>query len=104
MWRPEKYMVFFEDNEFTKIRKVRLEEKRVCSPSPSIQEVILPMQRGIPSHVETESHSSCPKPDGDPKTNDNENPEGEEIQQSDHGEDPHNYDAPPPPSPVRRSH
>ncbi|KAK1630999.1 hypothetical protein QYE76_005314 [Lolium multiflorum] len=47
---------------------------------------------------------SGPQPDGDPETNDNANPEGEENHQSDNEEDPHNNNAPPPPSPVRRSH
>jgi hypothetical protein len=96
--------VFFEDNEVNEIRKIDLEEKRVCAPSPIIQKVVLPMQRRITSNVETEPHSSGPQPDGDPETNDNANPEGEENHQSDNEEDPHNNDAPPPPSPVRRSH
>jgi hypothetical protein len=96
--------VFFEDNEVNEIRKIDLEEKRVCAPSPIIQEVVLPMQRRITSHVETEPHSSGPQPDGDPEPNNNGNPEGEENHQSDNEEDPHNNDAPPPPSPVRRSH
>ncbi|KAK1613670.1 hypothetical protein QYE76_019187 [Lolium multiflorum] len=47
---------------------------------------------------------SGPQPDGDPEPNDNGNPEGKENHQSDNEEDPHNNDAPPPPSPVRRSH
>ncbi|KAK1669147.1 hypothetical protein QYE76_057306 [Lolium multiflorum] len=47
---------------------------------------------------------SGPQPDGDPETNDNANPEGEENHQSDNEEDPHNNNAPPPPSPVRRLH
>ncbi|KAK1697211.1 hypothetical protein QYE76_013908 [Lolium multiflorum] len=96
--------VFFEDNEVNEIRKIDLEEKRVCAPSPIIQKVVLPMQRRITSNVETEPHSSGPQPDGDPETNDNANPEGEENHQSDNEEDPHNNNAPPPPSPVRRSH
>jgi transposase InsO family protein len=96
--------VFFEDNEVNEIRKINLEEKLVCAPSPIIQKVVLPMQRRITSNVETEPHSSGPQPDGDPETNDNANPEGEENHQSDNEEDPHNNNAPPPPSPVRRSH
>ncbi|KAK1662939.1 hypothetical protein QYE76_051098 [Lolium multiflorum] len=62
------------------------------------------MHRKITSHVETEPHSSGPQPDGDPEPSDNGNPEDEENHQSDNTEDPHNNDAPPPPSPVRRSH
>ncbi|KAK1692835.1 hypothetical protein QYE76_009532 [Lolium multiflorum] len=46
---------------------------------------------------------SGPQPDGDPETNDNANPEGEENHQSDNEEDPHNNNAPPPPSPPYRS-
>jgi hypothetical protein len=66
--------VFFEENEVTKIRKVDLEEKRACSPSPTMQETVLPMQRRIPSRVETRSHSLGPQSDGDSETNDNGNP------------------------------
>ena len=35
--------VFFEDNEATEIREINLEEKRVCVPSPTIQEIVLPL-------------------------------------------------------------
>ena len=91
--------VFFEDNEVTEIRKIDLEEKRVCAPSPAIQEIILPIRRRVTSHVDPESDNSGPQPNGDAEFNDNEN---EEPHQSDNENDPHNDDAPPPP-PVRRS-
>jgi hypothetical protein len=52
---PTKYVVtrqalFFEDNEVTEIRKIDLEEKRVCAPTPVIQEIVLPIQRRVTSH------------------------------------------------------
>ena len=81
------------------IRKIDLEEKQVCVPSPTIQEIILPIKRRIASHVDPESDNSGPQPNGDAEFNDNEN---EEPHQSDNENDPHNDDAPPPP-PMRRS-
>jgi hypothetical protein len=90
--------VFFEDNDVDVLRKIDLEEKRVCAPCPTIQEIVLPIRRRVTSHDGPESNSSAPQPNGDLATNDDEN---EEDHQSEN-EDPQNNDAPPPPPPVRR--
>jgi hypothetical protein len=33
--------VFFEDNEINEIQNIDLEEKQMCAPSPTIQEIVL---------------------------------------------------------------
>ena len=67
----------------------------MCVPSPTIQEIVLPLQTMVTSHPQ--SSTSGPEADGDPKTN--VNPEGEEDRQSGNEDDPQNNDAPPPPPP-----
>jgi len=62
--------VFFEDNKVTKVRQIDLEEKRVCAPSPIIQEVVSPIRRNVTSN-DPESHDSTTQQNGDPETNGN---------------------------------
>ena len=92
--------VFFEDNKATEIREIKLEERRVCVPSPTIQEIVLPLQSVVTSQANPQSSTSGPEANGDPETN--VNPEGEEDHQSHNEDDPQNNDAPPPPPPVGR--
>jgi hypothetical protein len=63
--------VFFEDNDVDVLRKIDLEKKQVCAPCPTIQEIVLPIQRRVTSHDGPESSSLGPQPNGDPKTNNN---------------------------------
>jgi hypothetical protein len=65
--------VIFDDNEVTEIRKVDPGKKQVCSILDYPRKR-LSIHRRIPSHVHHESHNSGPQPNGDPKTNSNENP------------------------------
>ena len=94
--------VFFEDNKVTELRKIDLEEKRVCVAIPLVQELVLPIRRNVTPNVGSEPYVSCPEPNGDPENN-NENPEGEEDHHTDNEEDHQNDDVPPPPPLVRRS-
>jgi hypothetical protein len=42
----------------------------VCAPCPTIQEIILLIQRRVTSHDGPESNSLGRQPNGDPETND----------------------------------
>jgi hypothetical protein len=70
----------------------------VCSPTPVIQEIVIPIQRIVTSHDDLEPLSSSPQPNDNYEAGNNEN----EDHQSEN-EDPQNNDAPAPPSHVRRS-
>jgi hypothetical protein len=63
--------VFFEDNEVTEIRRIYLEDKRVCAPTPVIQEIVLPIRRRVTSHDDPEPSSSGPQPNDNSEANNN---------------------------------
>jgi hypothetical protein len=63
--------VFFEDNDFNKLKNIDLEKKRVCSPCPTIQEIVISIRRRETFHDGPKSCSSGPQPNGDLETNDN---------------------------------
>jgi hypothetical protein len=56
----------------------------------------------VTTHVGPESYRLSPQPNGDPKTNDNENSETKEDPRLDNQDDPRNSDVPSPPPIVRR--
>jgi hypothetical protein len=86
LWKQDK-IYFFEDNEVTEIREIDLEEKRVCAPSPTIQEIVLPFQI-----FDVASNNTHAETNVDPKPNANSEPENDSQQE----DDPQNDPAPPP--------
>jgi hypothetical protein len=76
-------LIFFEDNDVNELRKIDLQEKHVCTLCPTIQDIVLPIQRRVTSHDGPESCISYPQPNGDPETNENENEENHESENED---------------------